>query len=446
MGNKWRDAALGDLVTFQSGGTPSKSNPAYWNGTIPWISAKDMKQLFLDDSEDRITDSGAKNGTRLVPRNTVLMLIRGMTLLNDVPICIVRKPMTFNQDVKALRANEHLDDAYLPYLMLGNKPRLKNMVDLAGHGTGRLNTEELKRLEVRVPPLREQQAIACILGVLDDKIELNRRRNQTLEAMARAIFQSWFVDFDPVRAKAEGRLPAGLSKEVAGLFPSGFEDSELGEIPKGWRVTTLADEITANKGLSYKGDYLAEAGEGLPMHNLNSVYEGGGYKHQGLKWYTGEYRPQHILQPGDVIVTNTEQGFDYLLIGYSAIVPKRYGDKGLFSHHIYRIRAKETSYLPTWFTYLLLRTPVFHELVAGHSNGTTVNMLPLDGLQKPRFVRPTEPVVNRFERWFTPALDQLEKIHDENRTLAALRNSLLPRLISGELRVPDAERIVGRAL
>ncbi len=124
------------------------------------------------------------------------------------------------------------------------------------------------------------------------------------------------------------------------------------------------------------------------MHNLNSVYEGGGYKHEGLKWYTGEYRPSHLLKPGDVIVTNTEQGFDYLLIGFAAIVPKRYGDKGLFSHHIYRIQAKDMSYLPTWFIYLLLRTPVFHELVAGHSNGTTVNMLPLDGLQKPRFVLP----------------------------------------------------------
>ena len=444
MKTTWHETTLGKLVDFQSGGTPSKGNPDFWNGSIPWVSAKDMKQLFLDDTEDHITTAAADDGAKQVPSGTVLMLTRGMTLLNDVPICIVRRSMSFNQDVKALRPKGDLDSRFLPYLLLGNKHRLLSMVDLAGHGTGRLNTEELKTLDVSLPSPTEQQAIACILGALDDKIELNRRRNRTLEAMARAIFQSWFVDFDPVQAKAAGRTPPGLSPALAALFPDRFEDSPLGPIPAGWRVTSLADEITANKGLSYKGDFLAESGEGLPMHNLNSVYEGGGYKHEGLKWYTGEYRPAHLLKPGDVIVTNTEQGFDYLLIGYAAIVPKRYGDKGLFSHHIYRIQAKDTSYLPTWFIYLLLRTPVFHELVAGHSNGTTVNMLPLDGLQKPRFVLPPEKLVRHFGKMFEPTQQQLEVMHDEYVTLAALRDALLPKLISGELRVTDAERIVGR--
>ena len=338
------------------------------------------------------------------------------------------------------------DTAFAYYLTKWDGVRNYCISQMTGSsGRQRVPTSALSYLEVAIPPLREQQAIACILGALDDKIELNRRRNRTLEAMARAIFQSWFVDFDPVKAKAAGRTPPGLSPALAALFPDHFEDSPLGPIPKGWRVTSLADEITANKGLSYKGDFLAEPGQGLPMHNLNSVYEGGGYKHEGLKWYTGEYRPVHLLKPGDVIVTNTEQGFDYLLIGYAAIVPKRYGDKGLFSHHIYRIQAKDTSYLPTWFIYLLLRTPVFHELVAGHSNGTTVNMLPLDGLQKPRFVLPPEQLVRHFGKLFEPTQQQLEVMHDENVTLAALRDALLPKLISGELRVPDAERIVGRA-
>lgn len=274
-------------------------------------------------------------------------------------------------------------------------------------------------------------------------MELNRRRSRTLEATARAVFRSWFVDFDPVTAKAAGRPPAGLAPA---LFPNSFTDSPLGPIPTGWRVTTLGEQITAAKGLSYKGQHLCAAGEGLPMHNLNSVYEGGGYKNEGLKWYNGEYRPAHLLKPGDVIVTNTEQGFDHLLIGYAAVVPERYGDKGLFSHHTFRIQPKAGSYLPTWFTYLLLRTPVFHDLVAGHSNGTTVNMLPLDGLQKPRFVLPPAALVERFGKLFTPTQKRLEQIHDENVTLAALRDALLPKLISGELRVPDAERIAGRVV
>jgi type I restriction enzyme S subunit len=332
---------------------------------------------------------------------------------------------------------------------LGNHPRFAcyflQHLDLrrfnSGSAQASLNRNYIYPISIRVPEATEQQAIACILGALDDKIELNRRRNRTLEAMARAIFQSWFVDFDPVRAKA-----AGLSADLAALFPGSFEDSALGPIPKGWEVTSLADQITATKGLSYKGEFLCESGEGLPMHNLNSVYEGGGYKNEGLKWYKGEYRPVHLLKPGDVIVTNTEQGFDYLLIGYAAIVPERYGAQGLFSHHIYRIQPKPTSYLPAWFTYLLLRTSRFHEVVAGHSNGTTVNMLPLDGLQKPRFALPPEELVKRFGKLFLPTQRQADSIHDENVTLAALRDALLPKLISGELRVPDAERIVGRVI
>jgi len=290
----------------------------------------------------------------------------------------------------------------------------------------------------------ERACVVELFDAIEEKIELNRRRNRTLEAMARAIFQSWFVDFDPVKAKAAGRKPAGLSKEIAVLFPSSFVGSPLGEIPKGWQITTLTEQITVSKGLSYKGAHLCEPGEGIPLHNLNSVYEGGGYKNQGLKWYNGECQPRHLIKPGDVIVTNTEQGFDYLPIGYAAIVPERFGDKGLFSHHIFKLAQKPDSYLPTWFTYLLLRTPVFHELVAGHSNGTTVNMLPLDGLQKPRFVLPPEELVERFGQLFLPAQKQLECSHDENVTL--VRDSLLPKLISGELRVPDAERIVGRAV
>ena len=124
--------------------------------------------------------------------------------------------------------------------------------------------------------------------------------NRTLESIARAIFKSWFVDFDPVRAKAQVRRDhpdwsddqinraacPRLKPDLAALFPDAFEDSELGEIPLGWRVTSLAEQITAQKGLSYKGQYLCEPERGLPMHNLNSVYEGGGYKHEGLKWYS----------------------------------------------------------------------------------------------------------------------------------------------------------------
>ena len=132
------------------------------------------------------------------------------------------------------------EPSFLPYLFLGNKRRLLSLVDLAGHGTGRINTDELKSLDVRLPPPSEQRAIAHVLETLDDKIELNRRMNETLETMARALFKSWFVDFDPIRAKMQGR-DTGFPEDVAALFPDRLVDSELGEIPSGWVVGCLAD-------------------------------------------------------------------------------------------------------------------------------------------------------------------------------------------------------------
>jgi type I restriction enzyme S subunit len=299
----------------------------------------------------------------------------------------------------------------------------------------------LRTIEIPLPPLPEQRAIAHILGALDDKIELNRQMNETLEAMARALFRSWFVDFDPVRAKDEGRDP-GLPREVADLFPDGLEESELGEIPKGWTVGTLADHFDAVKGVSYKGSGLADTG--MPLHNLNSVYEGGGYKYEGIKYYTGEYAERHVVKPGDLIVTNTEQGHDRLLIGYAAIVPRLFGERGIASHHIYRMRPKAKSPLTAGFLCYLLNSPQMHDIVSGYANGTTVNMLPIDGVQKPQVVVPAPTLVEIFDNLVITSVLRREKLIDESRTLAALRDTLLPKLISGELRVPEVEPLAGR--
>src|SRR5438093_6106866 len=148
MGGEWSETTLGDVTDFLSGGTPSKDRRDYWIGSLPWVSAKDMKRFRLEDTEDHISEDGAANGTKLVPAGSVLLLARGMTLLNDVPICVINRPMTFNQDVKALKPKPHVQGDYLPYLLLGNKARLLSLVDLAGHGTGRLNSDELKALDV----------------------------------------------------------------------------------------------------------------------------------------------------------------------------------------------------------------------------------------------------------------------------------------------------------
>ena len=189
---EWQQSNLDQLVNLRSGGTPSKANPAFWNGSIPWVSAKDMKQLFLEDTEDHISTAAVDEGAKLVPAGTLLMLTRGMTLLKDIPICVLRRKMSFNQDVKALRPTTDGDGLFLALLLLGNKQRLLKMVDIAGHGTGRLDTDELKALELLLPQPAEQHEIANCLSSLDALIAAQTDKLDALKTHKQGLMQQLF--------------------------------------------------------------------------------------------------------------------------------------------------------------------------------------------------------------------------------------------------------------
>jgi type I restriction enzyme S subunit len=253
------------------------------------------------------------------------------------------------------------------------------------------------------------------------------------------------VDFDPVRAKLDGRQPAGLDPETAALFPDSFEDSPIGPVPKGWNVDRFDAHMNVERGLSYKGEGLSDEHTGLPMHNLNSVLEGGGYKHEGLKYYNGEYRQKHLLEAGDMIVTNTEQGFDHRLIGHAAIVPRCYGPRGLFSHHIYRVTGKHTSPFTPHYLVELFNSHRWHQWISGFSNGTTINMLPIDALEIPLLVVPPSDLVHKFTAMAQASHLQIESNLNQSRTLTTLRDALLPKLLSGELSVAGAESLMENA-
>jgi type I restriction enzyme S subunit len=337
-----------------------------------------------------------------------------------------------------------VDSQFLLYAYLGDEfQETLRARTIHGSTVDRIPLVDMPKFPIRIPAnIDEQYAIAHILGTLDEKIELNRRMSMTLDAMARALFKSWFIDFDPVRAKMEGR-DVPLPPEIVSLFPSRFVGSQLGDIPAGWAIETLAEHFDAVKGLSYKGSGLSNAG--VPLHNLNSIYEGGGYKYEGIKHYTGEYAERHQVHAGDVIVANTEQGHDRLLIGYAAIVPEVFGELGIASHHIYRLRPKLASPLTAMYLCHLLNSSQMHDVVSGYANGTTVNMLPIDGVQRPEIICPPEQLVALFDLLASKVEQRCEEMVSESRTLAALRDTLLPKLISGELRVSDAEKLVGSA-
>ncbi|MEO2015170.1 MAG: hypothetical protein ABGZ53_12440, partial [Fuerstiella sp.] len=238
--------------------------------------------------------------------------------------------------------------------------------------------------------------------------------------------------------------PVTLPPALLDLFPSTFQDSELGKIPEGWKLERFDDHVTVERGLSYKGAGLSDSG--MPMHNLNSILEGGGYKHTGIKFYTGKYKDKHRVVPGDLIVTNTEQGFDHLLIGHAAIVPERFGNEGIFSHHIYRVRLLDQSPLSPHDLVHLINWPRWHKWIAGFSNGTTINMLPKDSLQKPLLVVPPRDLVDQFTESANSVAQRFEATITQNLKLSTLRDTLLPKLLSGELPVPAALTATEEAL
>jgi len=431
MGGEWTSRPLRDCAVWYSGGTPSKGNPAYWNGDIPWISAKSLTEFFVGDSADKVTEAGANNGTRLVPKDTVLFIVRGMSLKSEFRMGITTRPVTFNQDLKALVAVDDVVPAFLAYAIKARTPEILGFVGEAGHGTGVLPTDRIQGLEIPLPSVDEQRAIAHILGTLDDKIELNRRTNETLEAMARALFKSWFVDFDPVRAKAQGQTPPGMDPATAALFPSEFQDSELGEIPKGWTVAPLKEWVDALSG-------------GTPSKK-NVAYWGG-----DIPWISPKVMTAIHADRAEHYVTEAAIGNGTRLAPAGATLVMV---RGMGLHQEVRVSQAlrdvtfnqdvkalaATGIEPTLLLFALLDA---QQVLLGRveSSGHGTGRLPSDVLLSYPLVMPEPGTQEALARQFGDLNRRIALLRAESQTLARARDALLPRLLSGELSVTQAEQ------
>lgn len=427
MAGEWQATTLGAIADFLSGGTPTKSNPSYWTGSVPWLSAKDMKEFRVSDTQDHLSDEGAANGTRLVPAGTAFLLTRGMTLLNDVPISVAQREMTFNQDVKALRARPGVRSDYLAYVLLSLKPQLLEMVDLAGHGTGRLNTDELKAICLEIPTdSDEQRAIAHILGTLDDKLELNRRMNETLEAVARAIFKSWFVDFAPVRAKVSGEPPESichrlrLAPDILALFPDRLVDSELGEIPEGWEVKPLDAIANYLNGLALQKYPPESETEWLPVIKIAQLKSGS---------TVGADRASHRLDP-DYVVDDGDVLFSW---SGSLEVGVWCGGRGALNQHLFKVTSKS---FPKWFFFHWTREHMAHFRTIAAGKAVTMGHIQRKHLTEALCAVPSGALLEAADEIVAPKFQALIENRRQARTLAATRDTLLPKLLSGERRVP----------
>lgn len=287
-----------------------------------------------------------------------------------------------------------------------------------------LKCADIPNFELLIPPLPEQQAIASILGALDDKIKLNRKMNRTLEATAQAIFKSWFVDFDPVRTKAAGRDP-GLPKKIADLFPDSFENSELGAIPKGWEVCGLDEIARFLNGLALQ-KYPPKDDHSLPVIKIAQLRAG---STDGTDVASADLDPDYIVGDGDVLFS-WSGSLECVLWA---------GGRGALNQHLFKVTSAT---YPKWLYYLWIHQHLddFRHIAAGKA--TTMGHIQRHHLSDAKVVLPQQQVLQVLDNTIAPMVAVLWQRQVESRTLATLRDALLPKLLTGEMKIKNAEKFV----
>jgi type I restriction enzyme S subunit len=421
MANEWKQASIGALcdagvAELQTGpfGTQLHAYD-YVDDGIPVVPTEAIRGRHIDHSVlPKITQTKAKELERhqLKPGD-ILFARRGVQATGHIG-CVRKAEEGFICGTGAIRLrvardSGAIDPDYLSHVLADPASVQWFKFHAIGATMPNLNEGIIRSFPLSVPPLPEQRAIAHILGTLDDKIELNRRMNETLEAMARALFKSWFVDFDPVRAKSEGRDP-GLPKPLADLFPDSFQDSELGEIPKGWEVRLLGELLELAYGKALKAEDRRDGT--VPVFGSNGQ----------LGWHDERL----AVGPGVIVGRKGNPGVvtwastDFFVIDTAFFVVLKQPCSSLhFSFHALRS----------------------HDLAALGADSAVPGLNRNLAYMSPQIL-PPRSILARFDGLARSATKRVHQLNEESRTLAALRDALLPRLISGELRVAHPQRFV----
>lgn len=394
----WTQRRLGDCGTWLSGGTPPKSRPEYWGGDIPWVGPKDLHKRYIDRAEEHLTELGTANGTRLVPKDSILVVVRSMALAKKLQIGLTRRQVAFNQDIKAILPAEDVRPRFLFYALWGGHDAIHALVDEASHGTKRLRTEVLADYRVALPTADEQERIVAVLGALDDRIDSNTRVADRSALVARTEFRRIFG----------GRIEG---------------------------AARLGDHVSVVRGRSYKSSELVPSERALIT--LKSVRPGGGYNPGGLKAYAGGFKRDQVVRPGELVVAHTDLTQSAAVVGKPALVPDRAGFTELIASLDLAVVRPITGRVSVPFLYHLMLEPAFQQHAYGHANGSTVLHLAKEAVPSFGIELPDRKLLDRFDELAAPLLELAHGLLGETRTLAQLRDELLPKLVSGEIRVPD---------
>ncbi len=416
---------LSSVAKLESGHTPSRRHPEYWGGSIPWIGIRDATGnhgRVIHETIEYTNKLGIENSSaRVLPPNTVCL----SRTASVGYVVVMGREMSTSQDFVNWICSENLNPHFLKYILLAEREALHVFAVGSVHQT--IYFPEAKAFHICMPERKAQDAIVDVLGALDDKIELNRRMNETLDAMARAIFKDWFVDFGPTRAKQEGHTPY-LAPDIWSLFPDSLDDEEK---PMGWESGTLANVAHLNPESWSRVNYP----DIVKYIYLSNTKWGTIETITSYSSETAPSRAQRILRPGDTVIGTVRPGN-----GSYAYV----SSEGLTGS--------------TGFAVLRPKAPMFREAVyLASTSSENIDRLShlADGGAYPAvrpelvsataFVSAPDKLIAEFSSLTGPLIDRAEENKRESQTLAATRDLLLPKLMSGEVLVKDAERLIGEA-
>jgi len=428
MGSEWRTQPLGDVAEVFDGphATPKKTTdgPLFLG-----IECLDNGRLDVSKAE-HLSDDDFLLWTRRVAPEPGDVVFSYETRIGEAALISKGLRYCLGRRMGLLRPKSSvIDSRYLVYAYLG--PAFQETLrsrTVHGSTVDRILLTEMPDFPVEVPDLATQRAIACILGSLDDKIELNRKMNRTLEGIARAIFKSWFVDFLPVRAKAEGRDP-GLPSEIADLFPSSFVDSELGPIPEGWEAGCFGAISAQRVQRVGKRDavVLSAIATGQLVrsdeHFNKRVHSEDTARYLEVEQWDYAYNPSRA-NIGSIGM------LEGALIG--AVSP------------VYVVFRPSPAY--RWFLHFCLKAENTREWIRTLASGSVRQSLSYNDFASIPCAVPPLSTIAKFDSLWIPMREAMAAKSEEAGTLASIRDTLLPKLISGEMRVPDAERIAGRCV
>jgi type I restriction enzyme S subunit len=421
----WRPMSFTDAVSVNPH-VPLKKGTTY-----PFVemAAVDPDSRSVHESEHRLLDGG---GSRFAAGDTLMARIT--PCLENGKIARFRpidttSPGFGSTEFIVIRGRSGVtDNDFAYYLTKWPAFRQFAISQMTGSsGRQRVPAESLSHFEVVVPPIGIQRRIAAILGSLDDKIELNRRMNRTLERMAQALFKSWFIDYGPVRAKAAGDPTAGgLPAPLAALFPDRFTDSPLGPIPEGWEVQSLDGIADYLNGLACQKYPAVEGKKSLPVIKIRELRQG---ITENSDRATAGVAPKYIIEDGDILFSWSG----------SLLVTIWCNGRGVLNQHVFKVTSAK---YPKWYYYHATKHHLeeFQRIAA--DKATTMGHIQRHHLTNAKLAVPPEGLMVAATDVLGTAIDRRINALRQARTLARLRDTLLPKLLSGEVEVSEAEAAV----